>query len=70
VTCEATAIKCSDGWIIDYIGTIPDQRLKGHARAVLERFVEISGMPVRAMEIDPGAEDFWWHMTELGIHKH
>jgi hypothetical protein len=68
VTCEAVAIKCPDGWIIDGIATLPTWRCQGHARAVLERIVEISGMPVRAMEIDPGAEEFWAHMTELGIN--
>jgi hypothetical protein len=26
-------------------------------------------MPVRAMEIDPGAEEFWAHMTTLGINQ-
>ena len=68
VTCEAVAIKCSDGWIIDGIETLESWRRQGHARAILERLVEISGMPVRAMEIDRGAETFWEHMTELGIH--
>ena len=68
VTCEAVAIKCPDGWIIDGITTLPTWRCHGHARAVLERIVAISGMPVRAMEIDPGAEEFWAHMTELGIN--
>jgi hypothetical protein len=68
VTCEAVAIKCPDGWIIDGIETLPTWRGHGHARSVLERIVEISGMPVRAMEIDPGAEDFWAHMTEIGIN--
>jgi hypothetical protein len=68
VTCEAVAIKCPDGWVIDGIETLPTWRCHGHARAILERIVEISGMPVRAMEIDPGAEEFWAHMTELGIN--
>lgn len=68
ITCEAVAIKCPDGWIIDGIETLPTWRCHGHARAVLERIVEISGMPVRAVEIYPGAEDFWAHMTELGIN--
>lgn len=68
VTCEAVAIKCPDGWIIDGIGTLPTWRRHGHARAVLERIVEMSGMPVRAMEIDPGAEEFWAHMTDCGIN--
>ena len=69
VTCEAVAIKSPDGWIIDTIETLPKWRRKGHARAVLEPIVEISGKPVYAMEIAPEAEDFWKHMTELGINK-
>lgn len=68
VTCEAVAIKCPGGWIIDGIATLPTWRCQGHARAVLERIVKISGMPVRAIEIDPGAEEFWAHMTTLGIN--
>jgi hypothetical protein len=69
VTCEAVAVKCPDGWVIDGIATLPAWRCHGHARAVLERLVEISGMPVRAMEIDHGAEGFWEHMTTLGINR-
>ena len=69
VTCEAVAVKCPDGWVIDGIATLPAWRCHGHARAVLERIVEISGMPVRAMEIDHGAEEFWAHMTALGINQ-
>lgn len=68
ITCEAVAIKCPDGWVIDGIETLMQWRGLGHARATLERIVEISGMPVRAMEIDPEAEEFWEHMTELGIN--
>jgi len=54
--------------VIDGIETLPTWRCHGHARAVLERIVAISGMPVRAIEIDPGAEDFWAHMSEIGIN--
>jgi hypothetical protein len=68
VTCEAIAIKCPDGWVIDGIETLPVWRCHGHAKAILQRFVEISGMPVRAMEINEGSESFWEHMTELGIN--
>jgi len=54
-----------------YIGieTLPVWRCHGHAKAILQRFVEISGMPVRAMEINEGAESFWDHMTDLGINE-
>lgn len=68
VTCEAVAIKCPDGWVIDGLRTLQRWQKQGHARAVLERIVEISGMPVRAVVIEPGAEAFWAHMTELGIN--
>jgi GNAT superfamily N-acetyltransferase len=69
VTCEAVAIKHPEGWIIDGIGTLPQWRGKGHARAVLQRLVEVSGMPVFAMDINQGAEGFWEHMAEAGINR-
>ena len=68
VTCEVVALKWSDGWIIDKLETRHEWRRKGHAKAVLEFLVKVSGMPVRACVIYPEAEAFWDHMTELGIN--
>lgn len=67
VTCEATFIREPDGWIVDEIFTRPESRRRGHAKAILQRIVEFSGMPVVPHLILEEAKPFWREMAKEGI---
>jgi len=69
VTCDARAIKCPDGWIVDRIETPEEYRNRGYAQKVVKAFKDISGMPVRVLEIEPEAFDFWRKMQGRGLCK-
>jgi GNAT superfamily N-acetyltransferase len=65
--CVAEVIAEDRGWVIDRICTEPGWRKKGYAKALIQKIVELSGKPARALVISSPSAGFWQRMQELGL---